>query len=59
MKMNNEQFEAFKTAREITVTKLSTATSTASNKETGIKIGEMFTEIYKAALNVLNNPDQQ
>lgn len=59
MAMNNDQLNAFLTAKEIAIAKLSSSEPAPSNKMSGAEIGDMFIEIYKAILSVITNPTQQ
>lgn len=59
MAMNHDELNAFLTAKEIAIAKLSSSEPASSNKMSGAEIGDMFIEIYKAILSVISNPTQQ
>ena len=59
MAINHDELNAFLTAKEIAIAKLSSSEPAPSNKMSGAEIGDMFIEIYKAILSVITNPTQQ
>lgn len=49
--------KAFESAKEIVIAKLSTSSSTSSNKKVGEDIGEMFEAIYNKLSAILSTEE--